>query len=385
MKDQYLVEVHASIKQLNWQEWQDFVNPKMDLAMDPRLLNLMESTLSDQAKFWIILIRNPQQQLIACACLSLFRTDIIQSSNPIFSNVIKTLRHYFPNILKMKVLYCGLPLPSGHSHLRMKNKEDSEKILLLIHQNMLKIAQEQNARLMVFKELDGNQDLQLKYLKKWKYSRGQLQPVFHLLKTFEDFSAYENQLRSGYRYQIKCNKKKFNKAGLIVEHFVEPEQISNQFTEQVYQLYLNVWTKAKEKLECFSIDFFRELPNALPKQVLMTLIKDKDVPVAFAIGMIDELNYYNLYVGLDYQYLKEEIYCNLFYHELDHVFRLKKNKILLGQTSAVFKSRLGAIPDSRYFWVLPLKPSLQMIFKCFHKLIFPKEPHYGSYQVFKTE
>lgn len=216
------------------------------------------------------------------------------------------------------------------------------------------------------------------------YLRGELEPIFHLSRAFHDFSEYKAALRSSYKHQIDANIKKFNHFNFQVEHFFTAEAIGAQFTDDLYQLYLNVWAKAKEKLECFSVDFFRQLPQILPGQVTLTLIKDQQKPIAFAIGITEESIYHNLYIGLDYHYAERaDLYFNLFYHELAAVFPLKKSKIFLGQTSAAFKSRLGAYANARFFWVKPLNPLFRFIFQTFSSLIFPKIPAHPPKQVFK--
>ncbi len=384
MNSEYYAEIHDSVKNVDSQEWGELINSNQDLAMDPRLVYLLENTLSDQAKFWTVVIRNQQRQLISCACLSLFQTDVMQSAVGLAQTLIQRLRRYWPNALKLKVLFCGLPLPSGHTHLRIHHAADSSAVLKLLNDVMIGIARQQHAQLLVFKELNAAQDKEVQYLQQLGYVRGELQPIYQLSRSFKDFAEYKAQLRAPYRHQIQVNVKKFNTSGLQVQHFFEPEEIYSQFSDAVHQLYLNVWDKAPEKLECFSADFFRELPRALPNQVVLTLIKDEQKAVAFAIGVVDENNYYNLYVGLDYLYLqKTDLYFNLFFHELDQVFGLNKTKILLGQTSGMFKARLGASPDPRFFWVRPLNPILRMIFKYFQKLIFPQVKIIKENQVFK--
>ncbi len=381
----YYTEVYDSIKDIDPNEWQSLIDASQDLAMDPRLIHLMEKTLHNQARFWTVLVRDRQKQLIACACLSLFQTDIVQSASGFLRKWVERLRSYWPNALKLKVLFCGLPSPAAHSHFRARASVDLQSVLQVLNEAMSAIASREKAALVVLKELDTGQDEQVSNLQNLGFVRGELEPLYQLSGAFKDFDDYRAALRSTYRNQIRANIKKFKQSGLKVEHLLDSEEIYSRFNESVYQLYLNVWKKAKEKLECYSLDFFREIAKAVPNQVIFTLVTDAGKPVAFALGLMGEEHYYNLYVGLDYSYNDEtDLYFNLFYHELDAVFKMNKKTIFLGQTSGMFKSRLGAFPDPRYFWVRPLNPILRILFKHLQSVIFPKVNLIKANQVFRT-
>ena len=385
MEAGFSTEIYDSIKQVDPEEWYSLIDAHLDLAMDQRLIHLLERSLSGQARFWTVLVRDRQKQLIACACLSLFQTDIVQSVSGFLQTMIQRLRQKWPNVLKLKVLFCGLPLPSAHSHFRVREAIDLQPILKILNKTMTVIARGEKASLLVLKELDAIQDKQLDSIRELGFVRGELEPLYQLTGNFKDFNDYCAALRSPYRHQIQTNVKRFNKSGLKVEHFFDSEEIYSRFNGAVHRLYLNVWEKAKEKLECFSLDFFREIARSLPGQVAFTLISDNQKPVAFVIGIIGSDTYYNSYVGIDYDYNDTaDLYFNLFYRELDVVFRFNKQKISLGQTSGMFKSRLGAVPSARFFWVRPLNPVLGIIFKCFQSIIFPRINPIKQNQVFKT-
>ena len=297
----FYTEIYDSIKQVDPEEWHSLIDVNRDLAMDQRLIHLLERSLSGQARFWTVLVRDRQKQLIACACLSLFQTDIVQSASGFLHQAIQRLRQYWPNVLKLKVLFCGLPLPCAHSHFRVREATDLQPVLRVLNKTMTVIARREKASLLVLKELDAVQDEQLGNIRELGFVRGELEPLYQLPGIFKDFNDYRAALRSPYRNQIQANVKRFNQSGLKVEHFFDSEEIYSRFNDAVHRLYLNVWEKAKEKLECFSLDFFREIARSLPNQVAFTLITDNQKPVAFALGMIGADTYYNLYVGLDYR------------------------------------------------------------------------------------
>jgi len=385
MAKDYYAEIHDSVKAVDSEEWNSLIHSEWDVAMSQPFVHLIEATLSDQARFWTIAIRDRQRRLAAAACLSLFETDVMQAAPQFLQSAVEWVRSFWPQFLKSKVLFCGLPLPPGELHLRIRESTDPQPVLQLLTQVMLTIARQEKAALLVFKEPDTEEMKVLAGLQTLGFINGEMEPLYQLPCAFKNFQEYQSALRSSYRHQVQANVKKFKASGLKAEHIVDPQEIHARFTAEVHQLYLNVWKKAKEKLECLPLSFFRDLPQVLPGLVSFTLISDGDKPVAFSLGIVEGEIYHNMYVGLDYSYTeKADLYFNLFYHELDAAFGYRKKQIWLGQTSGVFKSRLGAVADPRFFWVRSLNPFFQLIFKWFHPLIFPKLPPTKPNQVFKS-
>lgn len=380
--DHPIVQWHHSVLEVDSTEWQDFIDDQ-DLAMNRNMIYLQEKTLAGQAQSCVLTV-HLRKKLVACACLALFETDILQSAPYFLQKLVKKIRKKIPHLFKKNVLFCGLPVPSGENHLRIASFADYHSILQLLIEQTEKLAKEKGAELIVFKEFPKSQLPSIDFLKTLGFYRGELAPIFCLARSFDNFGQYQSSLRSGYRRQMKFNIEKFNKSGLKVTHLLQGEIINASFTPSVYQLYLNVWDRAKEKLECFPIEFFLELPKLLPHNTVLTLISDQDKPVAFAFGLITDKAYYNIYGGLNYTYNTIcDLYFNLFYQELDLAFSLKKTDIYLGQTADSFKSRLGAEPQERYFFMKPLSLLMRIVFKLFSGFIFPKIPKPDPKKVFK--
>lgn len=381
----YISQVFNSISEVDPKEWQSVVDVNQDLAMDPRLIRLQEQTLSHQAQFWTVLIRDFNKQIVACACLCLFHTDLLQPSAPHFVQIIDKIRNLFPQFLKIKVLFCGLPVPSGQSHVRIVKNADEELALTSLANCMKELALKQHADLIVFKEFNPGYAEKMQKIIHLGYIRGEIEPLYLMPKWFANFEQYNESLRSMYRKQMQADIKKFAQAGLQTACLLDSQEISQRFDDQLYQLYLNVWQRAKERLECFPKEFFQKLPLSFPGQVVLLIISDKTKPVAFAMGIYEQEVFYCLYIGLDYSYNNSaNLYFNLFYLELKMAFPLQK-QICLGQTSGMFKTRLGAIPEQRYFWVKAVNPFFNTIFKCFSFAIFPKIKPVTPNQVFKAE
>ena len=380
----YFYEIYNSVLEVDPDEWYQLVDQDNDLAMNQSLIHLMESTISE-AKFWTVVFRNQDRQIVACANLCLFQTDTVQSAPSPIKKCVELLRFIFPTVLKWNVLFCGLPIPSGHSHLRFSKGIESDPILNILNVIMKNLARQKKAKLIVFKEFNSEELLPLSPLNRLGFHCAELEPMFILPGLFKNFSNYLTCIRSSYRHQIRSSLKKFNLEQVKVEHIVDPIVIATRFTNQVHNLYLNVWQKAKEKLECLPLDFFQRLPQAMRSKVAFTLISSEQKPIGFSIGLIGNETYYNLYAGIDDSLRdKLDLYFNLFYHELDFAFQFQKEHIFLGQTSNAFKARLGATPSPRFFFVRALGIPIKLVLIVFKSLIFPKFPdQHAKNKVFK--
>ena len=79
-------------------------------------------------------------------------------------------------------------------------------------------------------------------------------PTVVMSNHYTDWQHYINSLRTGYRRRLK----------LINQHDSElqfEKMLCSEFTETMYQQYLEVFKRSNGKLEKLSIDFFKHLPS----------------------------------------------------------------------------------------------------------------------------
>ena len=375
--------IYPSISNVPSADWDQIVDSQ-DVSMNKNLILLTEASLKDQANFWTIVIRLNQEP-IAVACICLFRTDIFQSAPNVIQKLVKQLRTIKKNAFQLSVLFCGLPVPCGQIHFRVKDDTLTSSVLKTLNQIMQKLAKKEKATLIVFKEFTQTQLFDSHCLQKEGFISGSVPPLYEIKGNYSSFQAYSSLMRHKYRRQVHENQKKFNLENIKIERITEPQKIHNAFTKEVHQLYLEVWEKSKEKLEQFPQSFFQGLGFALPQQTALILIYEKDKPIAFTVGIHNQTYYYNLYCGINYEQKERlDLYFNLYYAELDQVFKQNIPTICLGQTSDSFKSRLGALACPRFFLVRAKNKLLQKGLKFFRHFIFPNPSAIPSHRVFKT-
>jgi predicted N-acyltransferase len=356
-----------------------------DFAMDRRLVTLQQRTLREQSRMWVMVVRDGANEPAAIACLARFDLEIINLRGWLRMAVGAT-REVWRRFLKNRVLFVGLPLPCASSHLRFATQADKKMALEALDRRVQELAQEENADYVVYKEFDGTDAGNMALLEERGYLRGTL-PVLHKLTgRFRNFGEYLGAIKARYRNQITRSPKKFAAAGLRAVHITDGQEIRRRFTPEVHQLYAAVHAKSKTKLEFLPLEFFRELPDALPEHVAVMFVEDMTAGgrvVGFTLTMRANGTHYNVYSGVDYEMNERaHIYFNLFYHDLDYAFSIGTTEVHLGETSDGFKSRLGTEMVPMYCYVKARNPVVRAIVKRLARQLFP-EQHVEHRDVFR--
>lgn len=338
--------------------WRELCSPD-DLGMDLSLLDVFQRTLKGQCRCWGLIVHDGSQKAIGCAALCVFRTGLIN------------------------VLFCGLPIPSGSTHLRIREGADAVTVVREVERAMQKLAASQKCQLVVFKEFGEatppsglTQD----------YIRGEIPPMHLLDASFRTFDEYRDSLKSRYRSQVKRSQQKLSAAGFEVLWGRGAAFVEQHFNEKVHKLYVAVQKHAKHKLELLPRALFTELAKMLDEEVLLTLIRRNGRVCAFTFSITRAGTHYNLYSGLDYELNNEgDLYFNLFYNDMDQAFRAGAKSLHLGQTSDQFKSRLGTRAEPLFAYVRARWTPFHKLLRLVSPLAFPKVVKGESHDVFSNE
>ncbi|HUO09615.1 MAG TPA: GNAT family N-acetyltransferase [Phycisphaerae bacterium] len=369
--------IYNSVEDVPREAWDSLVAAG-DFAMDRRLIELQKRTLSEQCRMWVVLVRDEGNEPAAIACLARFDLEMLEL--PAWAKAgVGAVRRVWGSFLKNRVLFVGLPLPCGSSHLRFAVGADKGKALEALDREVRKLARAEGAGYVVYKEFEGGDAADMKALEERGYLRGTL-PVMHKLAGgYRDFKGYLGALKARYRNQITRSQRKFSAAGLRAVHVTDAEEIRRKLTPEVHRLYAAVHAKSKVKLEFLPLRFFHELPDALPGQVAVTFAEEKESGrvVGFTLEMRSNEGggtHYNVYSGVDYEANETaHVYFNLFYHDLDYAFSTGAKELHLGETSDDFKSRLGSDPVPMFCYVRARNPLVRAIVKRFADKVFPKQ------------
>jgi len=357
--------------QIDLSEWYQVCDPN-DPLMDPRLLGALQAAAGDDNQFWYFTFFNSDSRPIAAACVSQFVIDAAMFAQPWTRRLLDGVRKIAPRYLKLRVLFCGLPLSSAGSNLRFAPGVDRPSVLEALHRELKKLRRQQRAWVVVAKEFDEEERAHADHLQRLGYLRVASLPMNTFRHPYGSFDAFLADVRSHYRYKINRSRKKFAKAGLRVEHLTDPATILKTYTPDLHRLYVDVVTKAEHKLEILDHRFFVELVQRFGAQVSLTVVRQGERIMAFGWGLLTGDVYRNLFVGIDYTLNDEsDVYFNLMVHDLDFGLRQGARELLVGQTSDVFKSRLGCQAELRFVYIKAGSWWLHMAMRATADWLFP--------------
>ena len=381
----YIYRIYDSVTDVSPEAWKRLTGSEPDLGMDPRLIRVLEETLADQCRMWVMMVTDPVGAAVACACLCLFIVDATITAPPAVRRIAEFIRSFWAGFLKFGVLFCSLPVPAGENHIRMTPEADREAVLTAVHKGMIRLARKHHARMMMFKEFEVARHSELAPLERLGYLRGDVPPPYDLPAHFRSFDEYLSALKARYRNQIMRSVKKFARAGFRAVHVYDSAEIERLYTDRMHELYVAVWSRAKDRLEKLPAEFFRQTARAFPGRTSLTIIYRGENVAGFTFGLSSGRVYHNIRSGIDYSLNDEgDLYFNLFYNDLDQAFRRGHEEIHLGQDSDNFKTRLGSRPRALTFYLRAQGPVVQAGLKTFSRMLFPKLPLARTHDVFKS-
>lgn len=347
----YTPSVYDRIEAVPASDWLAVVEDPNDLAMNRALLSAFQSTMTGQCRCWFVIFRDESQQPVAAACLGRFEVDALETTRPTSRAIAHRIRRAFPGYMRFGVLFCGLPLPSGASHVRWIRGVDRAELTASLDALLQRLAKEHRARLIVVKELGEREMDDLGSFTDRRYLRGEIPCAYELRHDFASFDEYFHALQSGYRKQITRSQKRFRRAGASIE-VVTGETIAERFTNEIHSLYLATRDRAEYRMETLPAEFFREVGRRFGDDASLTLLCIGERVAGWTFGIVVGREYHDLYIGIDYALNGDaDVYFNLYYHDLDRVFRCGCTCVHLGQTSDEFKTRLGCEPRELSFYV----------------------------------
>lgn len=375
--------VYKSIREVPAHEWDFLTAVDTDLTMDRRLIGAYEATMGEQCRSFAIVIRDAAGKAIGLACACLFRVDA--GDFPWLDKLVARARRVWPNCLKIGVLFCGLPIPAGQSHLRIAARADRAAVLTELDVAMRELARDQGAMIVVVKEFSSGECEGMQTLLDRGYLRGEI-PARHLMVgEFGSFANYLAALKARYRSQVNRSLKKFERMGLRVEQVRGPVDMPRVYTDEVHRLYEGVQRRSQYRLELYPAEFIRELGRQFGDDASLTCIYQGERMVAFTIGLTRDSIYHNLYSGRDYDLRTDaDLYFNLFYNDLDFAWRRGAKEVHLGQTSDHFKARLGSTAEPMYLFIRPRHRLVRWGLKAFSKWALPKMEPVEAHHVFKA-
>jgi predicted N-acyltransferase len=372
----YHVSAHASIRDVDWDDWNRLRDVKLDPYMDPRYILAVENSMGKDSQFRHVLFYDEAGEPAASACLCAFSIDgamLAEGRARTLANVINRLA---PRLLRLPLMLCGLPVSSGSSHLRFAPDANRGVILRDLDRILLDFAKSTRCRVIAFKEFEPADSHELLPLESLGYRKADSLPMNCAPVGFQSFDDFLSRVKSSRRRMIRKSREKFLAAGMKVEHMLGGEGADALFTDDVYQLYDAVLDRAAVRFERLPAEFFREIARQMPENSLFTYMYHRERIVAFAMTLFSEAFCDQMFIGFDYRLNAEcDLYFNVFFETLDAIFARAPRRVLVGQTSDEFKhQKLSAFQVPLSLYVKGCNRAADLLLACCFDLFFPPRP-----------
>ena len=114
------LRLSESIEETNLDDWNSLRDGDGDVFMAPGFIAAVEQSMGREVKCWTLVVYDEQQRPAATACLSLMPTDGAMLIQGLLRRGTEAIRRVWRRYLYFNVLFLGLPVSAGQSHLRIR-------------------------------------------------------------------------------------------------------------------------------------------------------------------------------------------------------------------------------------------------------------------------
>jgi predicted N-acyltransferase len=360
------VQVVRHICEIDATDW-DSVLGQDDLQATHRFVSACEESGIEQAEYRHILIRRTGA-VAAIATFSAFSVPLDVLATGFARRAIGAVRQLWPSVLRVPVVFGGLPVSFGASCLRFAAGVNTDEVLPLICAVAEQFAVETHARVVCFKEFSTLESEVLAGLTAHGFFRAPSLPACRLELRWRDFDEYLASMRAKYRRQVRATVAARAHAGLTIRAVVDV----GVEAERLHALYDEVIAKAEVKLETLPPEFFRRLHQHLPGESRAMIVEQHGAPVAMAVVLDAPTITTWLLVGMAYDKLREtSAYHAVVLEVIAHALSRGATALEMGQTSYDLKGRLGARTAARELYVRYRSPIGHWLLRAARGALFP--------------
>ena len=360
------VQVFREMQDVPSAEWDSLLSPD-EIQQSHRFILLTQESEVEQTEYWFLMLRQ-NGHLCGTAVLTRMSVPLDVLANGFARSLVSTVRRFARDFLRVSILFCGLPVSTGQSSLRIAPWADAASVVRVLVATILQISTETNTKLICLKEFTHSESLHLSSLTECGFFRAPTLPSCSMPVVWQSFADYLKSMKAGYRRQIHATLA----AGQRSELRAESVCCFAQESGRIHDLYLQVMQRARYQLETLPRPFFDRLNSELGNQSSAILIRRADRLLAAGI-LLQTTNVTTfLLTGLDYKADPSwQVYPNLMLEIISAAIKNRSTRLELGQTSMAMKSRFGAVESSRCFFLHCRIPSGQFLLRRCSTLLFP--------------
>lgn len=369
-------EFWTCIEDVERDAWESVRRPD-DIFMDLRLLKAIESSMTDSCKFRYVLYRDESHQAIAIAVLCTFEIDIGVLANDAWSKwLLNGLGRLSRSLVTYRILFCGLPLSACQSSLRFVEGVETAPILAKLDQTLSRLAKQDQAKIIVFKEFADEELPRLQPLASLGYRNADSLPTHLISLNGRSFDQYLSGLGRNSRNAVKRSIRKFAGSGMQFITTSDFSVIEKLMTPKTYALYESVLERSSTKFEHLPRDFFLEIARHLPDCSEYSFALNGNEVKGFSLGLICGDEYYGLYMGFDESINHDtHLYFNLSLRGIENAAQHGVAIAEIGQNSEeVKRGKFGAVQSRRSIYVRGSQRWMNWVIGRFFNQLFPPRP-----------
>jgi predicted N-acyltransferase len=372
------IRVLADITEADQAEW-DALIQEDDLQASWRFIRLcQQSRVADAAYRHIMIHRGSHLVAVASLCRMEVSLDLL-AGRPLQA-AVEWGRRWYPKLLRVPVLFCGLPVSFGQSCFRVRAGEPVGELAELVSRQMELWATEDGATLLCFKEFTDAEVSPLAALSAGGYLKARSLPFCSLPIHWASFDDYTRAMRAGYRRQLSATLEVQERSGLTVSMV----QDFGKHCDRLFALYEQVMDRAQAQLERLNKEFFTHLNADFAADSAAVLVQRGDELLAAGILLFGPHTTTFLLAGIDYRsHRSTQAYPVLVTSIVAAAIERGASRLELGQTSYALKSRLGAAALPRYIFLKARSPWLHRLLTSASPVLFPLQT-VPERRVFKT-
>jgi predicted N-acyltransferase len=384
---------YRSIHEIDEKLW-DSVNSTLDLFHTHRFIRSIEDARVEDSDFWYLLFFRGER-LVGTAVLSAFIVSLDLLAEGVTAKLTGMFKRILPGLLKIKVLFCGLPISIGKNALAITDDGVSAEVLKKLACEMSEISAEHDIKLMCVKEFREGESQTMDMLSQHGFFKASSIPYISMNVPWKNFISYLKAMRHGYRRQVLDNLRKLGhsaqsfgtdtsigtNAGQAVLAVANPEICP---PEKFYRLYLKVMSNTKVKLEILNEAFFNNIYKNMHEDIeLLSLVKNNEI-LGVTLLMAQGKKMTFLLVGLSYPDTDDhDIYQNLLIGIVHRAIHRGCTEIDFGQTSYWSKQRIGGQSEQVFFYLQARNRYIHATLKLLKRLLFHPQK-LKSPRVFKS-
>ena len=360
-------------------EWES-LRQREQTGLDPRVLKAFETAQVTGVETSYALLSD-DKRMIAGAAMHRVEICLDQQRFPWIDSVVrKAFDSGHKDLLRFRAVICGLNLSQGRDDIVSGQNPPSAEAIGAFAEWAERTAFEENLDGTVFGHLhDDRRPPFDDALLKRGYVRLPSLGYATLPVTWNSMEQYTEQLRAGHRRQVLACLSRLSEENLEVCLALDLASHAEEFLP----LYLSVFEKAEQRIECLNKAFFRNLAETCPQEANLVGIRKGGRLVAGAVTLRAGNRLCCLEVGLDYSLqTQSDLYINLLLALIDRAGKTGAAYLDLGQTALVAKANLGAIIEPTWLYVKARSPVLQAALRVersdLQPQVFPKR------KVFRT-